>query len=266
MNYRLQSRKKIQSRAVAFIVVIVVLVVILVLNFVSPHLFSGLFAKIFAPMWNTRNTAVYYFNDSFKLLRSKNDLTQEIMTLRGKIEENEFNQSQIALIQKENVELKSLLGREETGNKKILAAVLSQPELLPYDTFIIDVGIREGIRADSTVYSSSGMPIAKVVEVHNSTSKAKLYSSHDETLQVTIGRDSVQTTAFGKGGGTFEVKLPRGTEIKVGDFVVLPGIAPLLFSTVEKIEMGESDSFQLVYFKNPYNISQARFVFVDTQP
>jgi len=66
------------------------------------------------------------------------------------------------------------------------------------------------------------------------------------------------------GGGNFEVKLPRGVDIREGDVISFPAINTQIVGVVEKIKVKAADPFQTILFKSPVNIYELRFVEIFT--
>jgi cell shape-determining protein MreC len=164
---------------------------------------------------------------------------------------------------KENDDLKTMLGRTKV-EKPLLATILKKPPFTAYDSFILDVGTSEGVQVGNTVYALGNVPIGTIAEVIGNTSRVKLFSSSGEKFDILIGPSSIEATAEGKGGGYFEVSLPRDTKIKVGDQVLIPSIDSSYAATVDGIASEPSEPFAKVLFHQPVNMYEQRFVIVNT--
>jgi hypothetical protein len=69
----------------------------------------------------------------------------------------------------------------------------------------------------------------------------------------------------GRGGGNFEMIIPRDFIILKGDEVVLPGIVPYVVGIVETIISDPRDSFTKALLVSPVNIQELKFVEVESQ-
>ncbi len=157
------------------------------------------------------------------------------------------------LLFEENASLKESLGRQSRG-VSVHAIVLASPDASPYDTFIIDVGVEEGLKVNQLVMWG-GIVIGRVASVYGQSALVKLLSSPGEEYDVRIGNPSVAARALGRGGGNFEITLPRGVSVKEGDPVVIPSISLRPFGIVEKVGLGSSPTFQKILFRNPFNMA-----------
>ena len=163
-------------------------------------------------------------------------------------------------LKNENADLKNILGRKNNSQKEILATILAKPFFSPYDTLVIDLGSADGIAVGDQVIALGNTYIGKISEVYSHSSKVTLYSSSGETIDVLVGTSTVEKTATGMGGGNFSLQMPVGSNVNIGDPIIIPSISANIFSTVEKIDSEPTDSFETVLFKNPVNISELQYV------
>ena len=166
----------------------------------------------------------------------------------------------------------------------ILGSILSKPNQSPYDTLVIDVWDNKGIKVGDIVFALSNVPIGRVGIVYNFSSKVVLFSSPGEKTQVVVpagssgtveaGGDTrpndrnlpvgqVFTEAVGRGGGNFEIILPRDIVLAKGAEVVLPGINSNVLGIVEAIVSDPRDSFTKILLTSPVNIFELKFVEVE---
>jgi len=196
----------------------------------------------------------------------------------------------------DDFKIKEILGRKGEKTNMILASFLSKPNQSLYDTFIIDVGAKDGILVGQRVFALGNVPIGRVVEVNPNTAKVILYSNPGEKTEVVISSKQILPTsgsdgsttpsasntttseggpaspsqggdAFmqvtGRGGGNFEMVLPRDFVLEKGAEAVLPGITPLVLGTVQTIISDPRDSFQKALLLSPVNIFEIKFVEVE---
>ena len=235
--------------------------VIVVINFLSPSTVPGVLSEIGRPFWKLKETITFNFYDLKETLNSKRFLVVENRRLEWELEESKEELLKTNLLERENKELKNLLGRN-VSEKNILARVLSNTNQSPYETIIIDLG-KNIIKKGSAVFSLSGILIGEVDEIYSQTARIKLLSAPANTYEVEIGEESISAIAQGLGGGNFEVRLPRGVDVKVGGEIISPKLLVELLGIVEYIESKPQNSFQKILFKIPVNINQLKWVLIN---
>jgi rod shape-determining protein MreC len=220
----------------------------------------SLLFKMGYPFWVIKNSVNYFFIQSYNVLKSKNSLIAENYLLKEEIKRNENDVILLNLIKKENEDLKGVLGRKINNSNVILATVLVKPSFSSYDTLIIDVGEKDGVSVGDKVLAEGNVFIGYVSEVYSGTAKIVLYSSPNEKTNVLVGNNNIEKEAVGVGGGNFRLETPREIDIKEGDVVTIPSLSLNIFGIVEKVEYKDADSFQNIFFKNPVNISELKWV------
>ncbi len=257
MSFHLKNNfNKKSNRAVKVSIFIVILLIIFFSFSWSRNILFG----IGSPFWNLKKDIVNLILSDIQILKSKKSLIEENFLLKEQIFKRGNDKIISDLIKKENDDLKGILNRVDNKNNYILASVLIKPFLSAYDTLIVDVGTNNNIKVGSQVLANGNSFIGYVSEVYRSTSKVVLYSSYGEKIPVLIGQNNIEKEAFGIGSGNFKVEMPRESDVKEGDNIVVPSISPNIFGIVEKIEFKATDSFQKVLFKNPVNISELKWV------
>lgn len=263
MNYLLRnnSRPRNKNRRLKIAAITIIFAAIFLISLTGA--FKGFLNKIALPFWKFDGYAIQKFSNTFSVISSKRSLILENRRLVSELKKNEADLSIRKIIQKENEDLKVLLGRDEIKNNAVLAAVLVRPSASPFDVIIIDIGKNKGVKAGDRVMYESSIAIGEVEEVYEESSKVKMYSSPGEKFLALVGERSVQVEAEGLGGGNFSAKLPRDMEVKEGDAAVVPSIATSVFGFVRKIELNPTDSFQKIIFKIPANLSELKWVTVE---
>lgn len=250
MNYVLKSSRTTKNPAVRPLKVVGVIVVLLAIIYgIFPRMLPYIFISLARPFWNMEQDARYGDVSIEELQKTYTDLES------SSIKNN--------ALQKENQELKNLLGRTDTPHL-LLATILKKPPFSAYDTLILDVGNQEHVEKGNKVYALGSIPIGEIVNVVANTSKVILYTSSGQKFSASIGSSSISTTVSGKGGGYFEASLPRDTRIGVGDTVLIPALTHAFVGTVEAIASEPSEPFSKVLFRQPINIYEQRWVLVDT--
>ncbi|MFZ3016057.1 MAG: rod shape-determining protein MreC, partial [Minisyncoccia bacterium] len=162
----------------------------------------------------------------------------------------------------ENIKIKEIMGRMKAG-QMTLAGILSKPNQSPYDTLIIDTGEKEGVLVGQRVFAFGNIPIGRITDVFPSSSKVVLYSNPGEKTDVVVSGKDIYLQAIGRGGGNFEMTLPRDFVLDLGTEIILPGITPYVLGTVATIISDPRDSFQKALLVSPVNIQEIKFVEVE---
>jgi len=255
MNYHSRDKKKGKFKTFA----ILILVIILFYSGIVKTFF-GMFGFLFYPVWSIENNVSENYLNPFSFLEGKKQLLIENKILQEKNDKTNVLIANNSLLLKENVELKEILGRSKSPDDFVLASVLNSPNISEYDSLIIDAGKKTGIKKKDKVYAWGNILIGEVSEVSKKTSKIKLYSSSGEEIKVLIGLYNLKATALGKGAGNFQVKVPRGSYVRVGDSISSVGLNAPVFGFVEEIESDIRDSFKTIFFKSPINLFELKWV------
>ena len=247
-------------------------VILFVLIYFRAGVFRGLSyvsSIIFRPVLILGNNIGEKLSNAGAYFYSKNFLLSENENLKAKLNEQEVRMSNYNSILDENLKIKETLGRlpAQAGKTEkanmVLAGILSKPNQSPYDTLVVDVGVKNGIVSGQKVFALGNVPIGRVAEVYPDTSKIILYSNPGEKTEVVISGKDTFMQIVGRGGGNFEMILPRDFILEKGTEVVLPGITPYIIGTVQTIISDPRDSFQKALLSSPVNIQEIKFVEVE---
>lgn len=259
MNYLLDKktkRNKIFKLALS-------LLVLVVLFYFQSGIFYGLSFtahSIFRSFVILGNSVGGGFKNLSSFLTSKKALFLENEQLKSEIDLISARVSNYNSLFDENNQLKETLGRKNEKTPMVLAAILSKPNQSQYDTLIIDVGNDKGVKTGNMVFVLGNVPIGRVAEVYSASAKVVLFSSAGEKTQVVISKTNVFVEAVGRGGGNFEIIMPRDFSLEKGMEIVLPGISPNLLGIIETIISDPSDSLLRALLVSPVNIQEVKFV------
>ncbi|MEO5635144.1 MAG: rod shape-determining protein MreC [Candidatus Paceibacterota bacterium] len=191
---------------------------------------------------------------------SKSKLTKENQDLKSKLSDAEAQMVNYSSLLAENTKLRDTLGRKDEKQDFILSAILAKPNQSPYDTLIIDGGTNKVIKTGQAVFASGNVPIGKISDVFSDSSKVILFSNSGEKTQVVLSGKDVFLDLVGRGGGNFEMIIPRDLSLVKGDQVVLPGIIPHVVATVATVISDPRDPFIKALLISPINIQELKFV------
>lgn len=165
------------------------------------------------------------------------------------------------LQRQENELLKKELGRIPTP-RGTLAHVLTPPSRSFYDTFIIDGGTDQGIVVGHTVYAFDSIAIGTISAVEDTSATVLLYSAAGRETSGTAMGNSVAVTLIGRGGGEYEVHLPRDVHFEIGELIAYQSTDSSILAQIEKITTDPRDPFQRLLAKAPVNLQALKWVIV----
>jgi len=256
-----RNPKSKNKKIFAGLVVVGVFVIIILLRYFAPTFVGNVTMFVATPIIKSGDITSSVGSAVIDLFTSKYKLQTENADLKNQIAELQVAQDRDKLLTQENTDLKTLLGRH-SSNASVLASVISKPPLSLYDTIVVDVGSADKVAVGDKVIALGNVPIGSVHAVYAHTSIVELYSSSGQKVDVRIGKN-IQTSAEAQGGGSFIIKLPKGTAVAVGDPIVAPGIEANIFGAVETIETNDNDPFIYVRFSLPVNMQELNFVQID---
>lgn len=209
-------------------------------------------------MWDMGIKAGSSWDTFWGEFRLKRSLVHENEVLKEEVSRMQAQMLDRNLLEEQVVELEGKLGRVGSDDR-VMARVLVGPGRSAYDTLVVDAGSEQGILiGDRVVYAGAGV-IGSIVEVYPTSSKVSLFSSPDRETMVIMGKETIPTTAHGRGMGNFESKIPQGSIVAVGDNVLIPG-ENMILGIVGSIEGKPSEPFMHVLFRLPFNLSTIRSV------
>jgi len=235
-----------------FLLMIALFAVLYGFHFFFPGVLSATVRNLGMPFWKSGSFMRTAFERHSELFHSKRSLIAENIRLRGELEESRMTMLGYEAL-KDHYE--RLVPGSDGSTKGIVTAVLVRPPQMVYDTFMLDAGENEGVRQGDLVYYSDTIIIGEITKTSANNSEAQLFSSADKESRVVLG-GSTEFSAFGRGGGTYELKIPKEVPVKIGDSLIRPGKDLSVYGTVEAIEMSESDTFKRVYFRLPFNLHE----------
>lgn len=148
----------------------------------------------------------------------------------------------------------------------VISTVIMRPPQTPYDAFIIESGIDEGIEIGDQVYAWEGFPLGEIIDVSKNRATVRLFSAPGNKMEVFIGTSTFAVIAEGKGGGNFFLKLPKVSDIKNGDLVARRFLPPEVFSSIESVDSNAGEAYTYAYFKLPISLNNIVYVLIKKNP
>lgn len=262
MNYRLDKRKQNKNnlRITFFVILLFILIYFRVGIFRSLATVSQF---VFKPVLVVGRGVGEKFQGGGGFFSSKNSLLKENEQLKQKLAEIQAQVSNYDAVSRDNSTLKEILFRKNENVPMVLAGILAKPNQSPYDTLIIDAGSNQNISLGALVFADGSVPVGKVEEVYTKTSKVTLFSSPGQKTEVLVNvaeEQNITMALVGRGGGNFEMTLPRDLSLPKDKEVVLQGITPYVVAKVVTIISDPRDAFQKALLVSPVNISELKFV------
>ncbi len=231
---------------------------------VFPHWFPSLFMSIAHPFWRAEfSIASGSLESREQLLAQNEDLRRQLETLRV------VSEGTRAWI-RENEELKMLLNRTDVsttsslsvgqiGTKGILAAVLVRPPVLPYDSYIIDIGSAQGMVVGDIAYAPGGIPIGSITETYADTSRVLLFSSPGEEIDGSLVESNTPLSVVGRGGGQYEASVSRDVSVAEGDVVMSQRFGGML-GIITAVIFDPALPYSTILIAPPINMYETRLI------
>lgn len=230
------------------------------------------------PFWSSANSIEVKSGSLFDQTRSRASLLQENGALKERIELSDLQSKSYETLLAENMHLKELMGRSEREHS-ILARVLSRPPFEVYDTFVIDVGVRDGITVGALVFGKGSFVIGSITRVMDRSSVVTLASAPGETRTVMVAESSTgdklatssrdtlsedhELVFTGIGGGGFRTQVPKQLHIAPGTVMVLPALLPSYLGIVTAEFVPEDGSLKEIYGTLPFGVNSLEWVKVE---
>lgn len=204
------------------------------------------------------------------LMRLRNSVvSSEVNTLKAELASSTAALADRNELYAQNIELKKMLGRPQTSQRTV-AAVLMRPPGLPYDTLVVDAGTEDGIVAGDLVFAGGGAAIGEVTDAYAAVSRVSLFSAPGRTYEAQVAPASaagkvIPLTLKGQGAGSFSGEVPAGSQVVVGDPIVLPGLGSAFMGTVSHVDAPSGSSFETVFVQMPVSIFSLHYVQIQTR-
>lgn len=242
--------------------IISVIFFLLILFYWRTPIYEGLSAAaqlVFTPVLILGNQIAAKFQGISYFLSFRNTLIIQNENFKRELESMKIQNLDRDLLFLENANLKKILGRK--GDRDlVLAAVLSKPNQSPFDTLLIDVGLENGIKKGDLVFALGSIPIGRVDSVYANSAKVVLFSASEEKNTALVSSQNLFMELLGRGGGNFELILPRDFILAKGDLATLPGLGSYPLAIVETVISDPRDSFQKALLVSPVNVQELKFV------
>ncbi len=251
-----QIQKKVVSRKKVAGIAFAVLGIILVLVFIIPSLARNIFR---GPEW-FHSVAVQTAKNVVTELSPKKVIWSQNVALKNEIETYKAQLLELQILKDENEKLRNELSYIKNPAEIILAGVLAKPSQSLYNSLVIDQGSRNGLMVGQLVVTQGTIGLGKIASVSTDTATVELFSGPQFDSNLVMKNQSITVPAKGKGGGNFEIHIPREIVVTDGDILGLPEDPSIAVGVVKSITFDPRDPFQTVLARTPVNIQELNFV------
>ena len=179
-----------------------------------------------SPLLYVANIPYEAFNLGLQSLNTRDKLQQQNQTLLEKQLLQSEQLQQLQFLQKENQELRALLGASAgESNKRLIAQVLSVHSNPYSHQVVINRGTIDGVKEGQAVIDEMGI-VGQLTQVGTTTSRVLLMTDTTHATPVRILRNDVRTVVEGT-GKIQSVRLahvPHSMDIRIGDVLVTSGL------------------------------------------
>ena len=257
-NYRQISRSK------KFLWVLLLALFLGALIYFLPRALSPAAALVISPVVAVQS---WFVNSSAFIptwFKDRSALHQVNLELEQRLAEQSTLENTVARLEAENNELLGF--STSTSTSRLVASVIGRPTTLPYDTLVIDKGTDSGVKENAPVYIGGDQVIGFVAATYPGTSVVVLATTPGFSSTVYVYGPNIYTTAVGVGGGTLEIQVPQGIDMKVGDVVVLPAFNSGVYGVISVIDSSPTRPEQYGYVSINTPLQGLRFVGVGAEP
>jgi cell shape-determining protein MreC len=258
MSYLLDQQKK-RKKYIKIFTIFILLVLLIIFQRPVFSVLGRVANFVASPFYLLNKNAKEKISDTGYVFSSKKTLHNENIKLKNEIFVNSLKLLDYNTLLKENEDLKNILNRKKEDKNLLLAYVLSKPNKNIYDSLTLDVGTKDGVLVGDLVFALGDVPLGRVAEVFDNSSRIVLFSSSKEVNNFLLMPNNINVDLVGRGGGSFEIVLPRDLVVDNNALIYLPGENNII-AKFEKVISSERDAFQKVLFTSPVNMHELRFV------
>lgn len=262
MKARIRLKRKPTVYPIIFVVVISIIILLGIL--VRPWFLSAT-TNFQQFLWEKGRNISYFFSGLFPGI----DLKKENDALQRQNQNLLFRLTWLKRIEKENKELREVLGLELHKSFAIIDALVTAKDI-EEDSLFINKGQRDGVEQGLIVITPQKSLLGTIEKVYDNNSLMFLVSDPQTKINVQIGESNVESIAKGNGKLRLVVEnLPKEKLIELGDLVTTSKLQKdlpqgLLVGKVKKIKKSDVSPFQRLEIEPFFNFSELNLVFVIT--
>ena len=231
MNYMARKKKKQPNKAIIGIIIAIgIIVSIYLLSIIKIPFLSVLSSKIIYGIDAALGSISGVITSGTSYFGNTKKLNEKIQALEKELEEAKISIQEINVLKTENNDLKELLNIKEQYNhfEKVYANIISRSYDNWNETFVINKGLRDGIKEKQTVISADGL-VGYISKVEEKISVVTTIL--DPTSAVSVKISNINALALVKGDFSLKSKgqlklinIPIDTELSIEETIYSSGI------------------------------------------
>lgn len=265
MMSQFRNKNQIRKRNKLIKIILIIIIFLIVAYFTGYSNLVKIVNYMGQPFWRTENYIQKNIDDNSYILRSKKFLWKENEQLKKENSDLKNSMLDHLVLKSENEELKKILSRVSEEKKLILGNILTKPNSSPYDTIIVDIGKNQSVEIGKKVYAVGDIPIGEIDEVYDKTARIILYSSPGKKTEGLLGESNISVELIGRGGGNFEMLIPKDVDFEIGSLVLLPGSSIEIIAYISEIISVPTDPIKKVLLASPVNIQNVKWIQIEIE-
>lgn len=228
------KRKKNSNKVIIGIIITVgIIISICLLSWIKIPFLSDLSSTIVYGIDSIIGSISGVFTEGTSYFENTKKLNEKIANLETELAQAKIDMQEINVLQKENEDLKELLNIKEKYNhfEKVYASVITRTLDNWNETFVINKGLKDGIKEKQTVIAAKGL-VGYISSVEENTSTVTTIL--DTSSAVSIEISNINKLAIVKGDYSLKdsgklklTNIPIDTELAKGETVYSSGIGEL---------------------------------------
>ncbi len=248
MYYQKKSKKN--KKNIIFYFILIIILLLGAFSIVWPQTMTRI---IFAPGFIVRDYVLKPFSNLGTAFKDKQNLEERIKFLEEENEKLKISKIAQSFVDAQIADYTLELEKNSQG---MISKVLNRPPFSPYDTLLILKGDHNIEVGDLAFIRGVYLGDIESVETHTATVRLRSTSGQKTLVRVA----DIEIEAEGKSGGQFIIKVPKDSEIKSGDAVMVPNLDYVLLGSVGQIVEDPIATFKTVYFSIPVAFQDMNFV------
>lgn len=220
-NLFLKSNNKI-------LIVISTVILLFFLHFIGLlQPFENFLIKIVSPLGFRLYAFSQNISTGLRNISSVKSLALENEDLKKKFLEKTVNEAKLEELTAENETLKKLLNFVQEKKLNVISGnVIGKGNSNEFNSIIINIGSKQGIKEGQAVISEEGVMVGKIFEVHRDYSSVlPVTDDHSKTAVSILNKDKTIGLLEGKYGLSSVINLiPQNEEIKENDIIITSGL------------------------------------------
>lgn len=225
------------------------------------RIFDGGAFRLGATVAQTGSLPAALIDTATRLIRGSDAILAHNRVLQDRVAELESRLLNYQSLRSDHEALLASVGFVAQNPSTVIGRVLTTLWTNPYDVLLVELPAGRLVEPQSAVTFADALYLGRVVAVNGRIAQVQLLSAPGSVIPVAVGTSTTITEAHGRGGGNFQITLPRGVPVAVGD-VVHATSSPQRWSLgrIGNIEREPSDSSQTLFFRYPLNLQTLKFV------